>query len=398
MPTNGLGQIGGSSQPQPQSSPTPSGAPGTAPRGPVDETLEVFDRWLLLKDHTPILATLGTVAANMLLGDPVWLGLVGPSSCGKTEILDALSELPCVARVGTLTLPGLLSGTPRHQQGPGATGGLLRQVGNPGIVVCKEFSSILGMRPDTRTELFNALREVYDGHWIRRVGSDGGKVLTWSGKIGFLFGSTEAIDAYHDAISSMGSRFLFSRVKLIRQGQLKKAVKHRGAGAALMRKELAAAVSKLFSYSRLAFQPMDDKELDRLDDIVSLVVDLRASVDRDARTRELETVYSAEGPSRIGLALEQLFSGLLTLGVDRTKAFHVVKAVALDSAPPKRRRIYGYLQSLKPAPGTATTSEIAGHVGLPSLAVRRALEELEAHGRIERVVRGRGRTGVWRAL
>jgi hypothetical protein len=135
-----------------------------------------------------------------------------------------------------------------------------------------------------------------------------------------------------------------------------------------------------------------------LDDIVSLVVDLRGGSDRDPRTRELETVYSPEGPSRIGLALEQLFSGLLTLGVDRARAFDVISAVAMDSTPPKRRRIYSYLQSLKPRPGTATTSEIATHARLPALAVRRTLEELEAHGRIKRLVRGRGRTGVWRAV
>jgi hypothetical protein len=395
MPTNGQGQIGGSS-PQPQTPPPASGIASAI--SPLDETLQVFERWLLLKNHTPILATLGTVAANMLAGDPVWLGLVGPSSCGKTEILNALSDLPCVAHVGTLTLPGLLSGTPQHQQSPGATGGLLRQVSNPGIIVCKEFTTILFMRPDTRTELFNALREIYDGYWNRHVGSGGGKVLTWSGKVGFLFGCTEAIDAHHDAISNLGHRFLYSRVELVRKGHLKKAIQHRGAMAKQMRKELADAVSKLFAQPRQPFQPMNEQELDDLGDIVSLVVDLRGSAYRDPRTRELETVYSPEGPSRIGLALEQLFSGLMALGLDRAKAFVVINAVALDSSPPKRRRIYSFLQSLKPNPGSATTPQIAAHVRLPSLAVRRTLEELEAHGRIERLVRGRGRTGVWQAI
>jgi len=169
--------------------------------------------------------------------------------------------------------------------------------------------------------LLNALREIYDGHWIRHIGSGGGKVLTWSGKVGFLFGCTEAIDAQHDAISNLGHRFLYSRVELVRQGHLKKAIKHRGAMAAQMRKELADAVSKLFAQPRQPFQPMNEQELNRLDDIVSLVVDLRGGSDRDPRTRELETVYSPEGPSRIGLALEQLFSGLMALGLDRAKAF-----------------------------------------------------------------------------
>ena len=41
----------------------------------IEETLEVFKRWLLLDDVTPILAVLGAVAANYLEGDPVWLAL-----------------------------------------------------------------------------------------------------------------------------------------------------------------------------------------------------------------------------------------------------------------------------------------------------------------------------------
>lgn len=171
MPTNGQGQIGGSSQPQPQVSPSPSGAPSPAPASPIDETLEAFDRWLLLKNHTSVLAVLGTAAANMLLGDPIWLGLIGPPSSGKNEILDALSGLPFVVRVSTLTVPGLLSGTPRQQQSQGARGGLLRQISNPGVIVCKEFGSILSMRPDTRNELLadplSRQRWRQDAHLVR---------------------------------------------------------------------------------------------------------------------------------------------------------------------------------------------------------------------------------------
>jgi hypothetical protein len=45
---------------------------------PIDEVIEVFERWLILKDPTPLYAVLGTVAANLLPGDPVWLGLIAP--------------------------------------------------------------------------------------------------------------------------------------------------------------------------------------------------------------------------------------------------------------------------------------------------------------------------------
>ena len=33
---------------------------------PIDEVIEVFERWLILKDRTPIYAVLGAVAANLL--------------------------------------------------------------------------------------------------------------------------------------------------------------------------------------------------------------------------------------------------------------------------------------------------------------------------------------------
>ena len=61
-------------------------------RRPIDEVIEVFERWLILKDPTPLYAVLGAVAANLLPGDPVWLGLIAPPSSAKTEILNSLVE------------------------------------------------------------------------------------------------------------------------------------------------------------------------------------------------------------------------------------------------------------------------------------------------------------------
>ena len=65
----------------------------------------------------------------------------------------------------TLTQASLLSGTPRRQQTPGAKGGLLRQFNsnNFGIIVLKDFGSILSMRTESKAEILAALREIYDG-------------------------------------------------------------------------------------------------------------------------------------------------------------------------------------------------------------------------------------------
>ena len=57
----------------------------------IDNLITVFDKWLILKDRTPIYAMLGAIAANLLPGDPVWLGLIAPPSSAKTELLNAIS-------------------------------------------------------------------------------------------------------------------------------------------------------------------------------------------------------------------------------------------------------------------------------------------------------------------
>jgi hypothetical protein len=225
----------------------------------IEETLAVFQRWLLLQDTTPIYAVLGTVAANLLPGDPVWLGLIAPPSSAKTEILNSVSSLPYVVQAATLTPAGLLSGTPKKQQHASAKGGLLRQIGAFGIICLKDFGSILSMRPDAKAEALAALREIFDGAWTRVLGTEGGRVLEWKGKVGLVFGATGVMDAHHSVISGMGDRFLLNRL-IPDRGQFKRALSHTGAATKQMRQELAEAVARLFAGPRQEPRPLDDAE------------------------------------------------------------------------------------------------------------------------------------------
>ena len=198
--------------PSPGTGPAPSAAPGPASSSPIEDCLQTFERWLYLSNRRPLYAMLGTVAANLLPGDPVWLGLVAPPSSAKTELLNALTGLPFVVSASTLTLASLLSGTPKRQQAAGAKGGLLRQVGNPGLLCLKDFTSTLTMRPENKAEVLAALREIYDGKWTRYIGTDGGRALHWEGKLGLVFGCTGAIDTQHSVGDALGNRFLLLRL------------------------------------------------------------------------------------------------------------------------------------------------------------------------------------------
>jgi hypothetical protein len=378
----------------PSVGPTPSAAPGPMPSSPIEDTLKVFREWLLLDNDTPVLAMLGTVAANMLPGDPIWLGIIAPPSSAKTEMLITLVKIPNTEMVGTLSVAGLLSGTPRRQQAAGAKGGLLQKIGASGFLVLKDFGSILSMRPESKAELLAALREIYDGKWTRVIGADGGKVLQWSGKIGLLFGCTRVYDSYYSVVSELGDRFLLCRMEPIK-GQFRHALKH-ASSASQMRAQLVAAVTNLFAAPLPVPRGINDREINWLNDILQIAVRLRGAVKRDYRTRELEDIYGAEGTARLGKALERVLSGLDCLGVKRSKARRVVRTIAFDSVPSNRLSVYRYLKGFKGKLSDTTT--IAKAVELPTITARRALEELMVYGLAERDPQGQGKADLWRAV
>ncbi len=96
------------------------------------------------------------------------------------------------------------------------------------------------MRPESKAEVLAALREIYDGKWTRYIGTDGGKPLQWTGKLGLVFGCTSAIDTQHSVSDALGNRFLLSRLEP-GKGQLRWAFRHVGGKTAAMRRELAEA-------------------------------------------------------------------------------------------------------------------------------------------------------------
>ena len=77
----------------------------------LDEARAVFRRWLHLPDTGALDFVLGAVAANRLPGDPVWGLVISPPGGGKTEMLNAISDLDDTRPTGTLTEASLLSGT-----------------------------------------------------------------------------------------------------------------------------------------------------------------------------------------------------------------------------------------------------------------------------------------------
>src|SRR5262249_58839431 len=93
-----------------------------------------------------------------------------------------------------------------------ATGGLLRKLGDRGVLVIKDCTTILSMDRNAGAEVLAALREIYDGYWSRNVGTDGGKTLEWSGRLVVIGACTTAWDRAYAVISLMGNRFVLVRI------------------------------------------------------------------------------------------------------------------------------------------------------------------------------------------
>ncbi len=66
----------------------------------------------------------------------------------------------------------------------------------------------------------------------------------------------------------------------------------------------------------------------------------------------------------------------------------------MDSVPPIRRSAFEYIVKLEDF-AMAETTAVAKALELPTVTVRRALEDLTAYGLVQRLVQGQGKSDLW---
>lgn len=358
----------------------------TLPPG-LQEIVELYQVAYFAPDPTILLVTLAVYAAFLLGDSPLWLMIVGGASSGKTATMDSIRLLPNTYQCSTITAPALLSGTPGKERAKDAKGGLLREVGEAGMLLLKDFTSMLSMGRDAQREVLAALREIYDGKWVRRVGSDGGKQLMWEGKLAILAACTTSIDDHSHVMAAMGERFLYYRLPELEPDDQEKM-------AAMASQNLDAIKSYRQSLAELTetfFQELevpaelpeaDAETLDFLKSLATLVARCRSAVTRDSRSREIETIHAPEEPARIMGQLRLLEAGLAIIGVPLFWRLRIVRRVGLDCMPPLRRRV---LERLARSGGPVDLASLAQSTKHPKTTTWRALDDLRAHGVVKLV-------------
>lgn len=376
--------------------PTPPPAPALAERGhhalqdapppvvpaPVEpitlgQAHQVFKRWLGDDyDDGTLDAMLAAVAAERLDGDPIWLLIISGSGNAKTETVQALDGIGATV-TGTLTSDAaLLSATPKRERTQGATGGLLRKLGDHGVLVVKDVTSILTMNRDMRARVLAALREVYDGRWYREVGTDGGQTIPWTGRIAVIGAVTTAWDTAHSVIATMGDRFVLVRADSTkaRRSAGRQAIRNTGDEKA-MRAELAAAVAGVIAGMNTEAITVTDDEIETLLAAADLVTLARTGVEYDYRGDVIEA-HAPEMPTRFAKQLTQIVRGAVAIGMDRGDALRLAIRCARDSMPPLRLAIIDYL-SKNPH---SSTGEVRKGIGQPRNTVDRQLQALHCLG------------------
>jgi hypothetical protein len=279
-------------------------------------------------------AVASAAAAERLGGDPLWLMLVAGSGGTKTETVRSLNGAGALI-VSTISSEGaLLSATARSH---GATGGLLHKLGARGLLVIKDFTSILSADRNVRGTVLAALREVHDGEWARHVGFAGGRTLSWKGRIIVVAACTTAWDSAHAVIATMGDRFVIIRGDTTngRGGAARQAIGNTGHEDA-MRAELAGAMGVLVASADMSVRDLTEPERDQLIKLADVVTWARTGVERDYRGDVIDA-HAREMPTRFAKQLAQAMRGALSLGMSAEVAMRLATRCAGDSLEPLRR-------------------------------------------------------------
>lgn len=368
-----------------------SKSPLARPKSPIHALASRFQNYLHFPDPSPLYAVMGAVAANMMTGHTVWLMLVGPSSCGKSELLTSLLGIPGIHPVDSISSPGaLLSGTGKKDRAKDATGGLLRQIGDRGLIVMKDFTSVLSMPVDGMKQILGAFREIYDGRWTRNVGSDGARILQWQGRIGMLGGVTPVIDNHHSIIASMGERWIFYRYRDSDGfGESTVALSQKDPDQA--RLDIQEFVREFFDALHLNWQcgfirrDLQVRERQRIISIAALSARCRSPVVRNTYTRQVDDIPVAESPTRLATVLGQLYLGLELIGLEEQERNKVIQRIALDCMPQGRRRVLDLATTLNGNGngGWFSINQAQLDTKVSPSTVRRLIEDLAIHDVLE---------------
>lgn len=368
---------------------------------------KVFHKFLLLEDKDFIRLTYAAVIGNQMPNQrPIWLMLVGPSSSGKTTALNAFNGIKLKSpktgeiiepthNISDLTENSFASGMSRGDKQTS----LLNKMPFGGVMVFKDFTSMISKNEQSRMTIMGQLREIYDGSYTKRTGN--GEDVIWNGKIGAIAGVTEAIFQHMESMSAMGDRFVLYQVKQPdRTAVTKFKVKQMMDGVTEF-SELSKLKEMTENYFQRAFNEMslgkskniqfNHEQINEIVSVADFCTMVRSGMIMDRYRNRIMFVPTPEMPMRM---FEQMYAIATTFMFMRklddpecedtiTKEdFGVIYKIAFDSIPVVRRIALEYLTLYD---GGVTTAALARKINYESEVVAGWLAQLNSLGIVKRL-------------
>lgn len=347
---------------------------------------ELYQETFLTDDTGSIALVAAVLVGSMMKMPPVWLYLIGPSSGGKSALIEAFSKVHFVTQVSDLTPNTFLSGMSASSRETS----LLKKLGLNFTIIMKDFTTILQKPEEAQGAIIAQMREIYDGHISKETGNGltvewGSKETSKKGHATFIMAATEAIFAAQDKFSDMGTRATnYVLLPQHRKETTKRALRNNNGLAERM--ENIQNVFAEFIIERTGHGgELLPKELPYVtDEIESQIIDIadfssicRSVVKRDYRGMK-SLALSAEMPARIAKQLLSVAQVLTHIndGVLSDALREIVFKIGLDSIPKQRRIILASLAKYRQANVTGLSEEI----NYPPERIKEWLDDLHMFG------------------
>lgn len=361
-----------------------------------------WDKSFLMADRGVLWVFLATVIGNQLDQDPIWLHLIAPPSSGKSEIIESISNLKrgtsikkdWVFPISDLTVNTFASGIKSSK-----SMSLLDELPRGGMIVFKDFTSMISKEPIAQKQIMGQLREIYDQKYTKRTGN--GKNTKWSGKVGIITGCTQVIYNQSEEFAAMGDRFMMYQIKQPNEIEALKKVYANMKDTSFDQKRLNIQkatheyLEHCFNNLENVDIELDDETVEDIIRVVSFTTKVASGIITNPKqNNQIEFVPEKTMPMRmfkqvLGMTRAFLFMNRLQakdegkdtkVGITSEQKMHLYK-LCFDSIPIRRRWA---LQIITKYELGSTTAGLASKLGYQTNVVAGWLAQLNGLGIVRR--------------
>lgn len=367
---------------------------------------KVFDTYRLYKDRGVVRMVAASVIANQLSGGkrkPVWVVFVAPPGGGKSDVTGTITGIQkydtitketgkLCEEISDLTTASFASGMNLNS---GETSMIMRMNKDGGMLVFKDFTTLLSKRADDLGAIMSYLREIYDGKFEKKFGN--GKVVSWEGKVGLIASCTTIIYHKLPELSVMGDRMMMYQVEQPDRLEVQEKIwANEDAGIdggdemGVAMKQYVEDVIDFIEKNKTLIDGMkiDNETRKEFGEVANFTTIARSGVVWNYKKDTIAFVPDPEMPTRVLRQLIAFANSLMVMNMaegasgaltDNDK--QLIYKLAFDSIPSQRRTVIRTIGSYSMG---ATLDGVADKIGMQHEAVKIWIDELVSVGILER--------------